>query len=188
MQNLDNWPRIIQLAWLLTDEYGAEVKRGKYLIHPDGWVMPTDKFWTDNGFSQENSIKRGFPIGIVLDLFLGSLDVCDLLVSHNMSFDYHVLGAELLRSRRKIKKTNKLCTKEIGANFCKIKTQYSNYKWPKLIELHQKLFNKGFDGAHDAMSDVIACKDCFFELCRLGVINVHPEEDLLGEMEEDLLG
>jgi DNA polymerase III epsilon subunit-like protein len=53
--------------------------------------------------------------------------------------------------------------------FCKIPGPYG-YKWPKLMELHQKLFNEGFDGAHDAMNDVLACGRSFFELQRLGVI------------------
>ena len=48
------------------------------------------------------------------------------------------------------------------------------FKWPTLTELHQKLFNKGFGEAHDAAYDVDATARCFFELCRLRVIQ-RPE-------------
>lgn len=45
-----------------------------------------------------------------------------------------------------------------------------NGKWPKLGELYRFLFNKDFEGAHDAMFDVIALKECFFEMAKRGVI------------------
>lgn len=164
MTDLNNWPRVIQLAWLRTDKTGNTLSKGNFLIKPDGWEVPTEKFWTDNGFSQEDSLKNGVPLKDVLEHFIDDLNKSTHLVSHNMSFDYNVLGAELLRADMKGKKLEKICTKEIGTNICKIPGFYGKYKWPKLIELHEHLFKKGFDGAHDALVDVIACKDCFFEM------------------------
>jgi DNA polymerase III epsilon subunit-like protein len=93
------------------------------------------------------------------------------LVAHNMSYDFNVVGSEFLRFELKSKnKPKKFCTKEIGTNFCKIKGKYGKYKWPTLTELHEKLFNEGFEGAHDALADVEACGRCFFELKKLGKI------------------
>lgn len=165
MTDLDNWPRVIQLAWIITDNHGIEVNRGKYLIKPDGWTVPTDKFWIDNGFNTAHSYKEGVAMEDVLDLFITDLNLCGHLVSHNMSFDYNVLGSEMIRYRKAAAvKTKKLCTKELGTDVCMLPGNYGNYKWPKLVELHQFLFGCGFDGAHDALADVIACKDCFFEM------------------------
>src|SRR5690606_8051357 len=44
------------------------------------------------------------------------------------------------------------------------------FKWPKLEELYQKLFNEKFEEAHNAAADVVATTRCFFELIRLNVI------------------
>jgi DNA polymerase III epsilon subunit-like protein len=82
--------------------------------------------------------------------------------------------AELIRSamshielgERGIKMT---CTMFSSTAHCAIQGSRGN-KWPKLEELHQKLFGEGFEGAHDALVDVQACARCFFELKRLGVI------------------
>ena len=42
--------------------------------------------------------------------------------------------------------------------------------WPRLEELYRKLFGRNFAGAHDAMSDIQATKECFFELKRRGIL------------------
>lgn len=61
------------------------------------------------------------------------------------------------------------CTMQASTNLCKIPGPYG-FKYPTLQELHKHLFEVGFDGAHDAMVDVLACAKCFFELERMGSI------------------
>lgn len=172
MTKLSNWPRVIQLAWMVCDDTGCILTAEKRLIKPDGWEIPTEKFWLDNGFHQKQSLKDGIPISQVLGIFINDLNHCSVLVAHNMSFDYNVLGAEMIRANKKGNVLKKICTKDEGTEYCKLPGNYGRYKWPNLTELHQKLFNKPFEGAHDALSDVIACKDCFFEMIKLNIIKI----------------
>jgi hypothetical protein len=58
---------------------------------------------------------------------------------------------------------------ERSTGFCGIPGS-SGYKWPELSELHQKLFQTGFDEAHDAAVDIEITAKCFWELKRIGVI------------------
>jgi len=58
---------------------------------------------------------------------------------------------------------------ESSTNYCAIQGPYG-YKWPKLSELHYKLFRTGFDEAHDAAVDIKATAKCFWELKKLGKI------------------
>jgi hypothetical protein len=37
------------------------------------------------------------------------------------------------------------------------------------MELHQKLFECGFEDAHDAMADITATARCFWEMMRRGL-------------------
>ena len=53
-----------------------------------------------------------------------------------------------------------------------------NYKFPKLQELHTKIFNKEFSGAHQAINDVKATANCFFKLKEEG-LEMLPEKDSL---------
>lgn len=179
MQDLGNWPRIIQLAWEYADHTGTVHDTQKFLIKPDGWEIPKEKFWIENGFSTEQNQAEGIPMADVLDHFIGHLDVCDAIVAHNIGFDYPITGAEMIRYKKKARQAlrTKFCTMATTVDLCKIpfpnRGRFNSkqpYKWPKLEELYKFLFNKGFDGAHDAGNDVAACRESFFELVKRGVI------------------
>ena len=172
MNKVENWPRVIQLAWALTDEFGFVLDQRVDLIKPDGWEVPNEAFWINNGFTQEDSEANGIPIAEALGYLLEALNQADYVVAHNMSFDYNVVGAEMIRAGlRADSKKEKVCTMTISTDLMKLPGRFKGtYKFPKLEELHQFLFQDAFDGAHDALVDVMACVRCFFELVNRGVI------------------
>lgn len=172
-EDVNNWPRIITLAWLLVEDTGVILEQGHHLIFPNGWQMPTEKFWIDNGFTQEKNEREGLPVETVVDMFIAAKMQADCLVAHNLNFDHRIIWAEIIRAGREPRKgMPKICTMMKSTKHCNLPNPkgYGAPKWPKLEELHQVLFQRSFEGAHDALSDVLACKDCFFELVRLGII------------------
>ena len=40
LQELDNWPRIVQLAWQVLDIKGNYIAARDYIIKPEGFVIP----------------------------------------------------------------------------------------------------------------------------------------------------
>lgn len=99
---------------------------------------------------------------------------CEYLVAHNIGFDYNVLGAEMLRYKMSVgKKLNQICTMEASTNYCQLPGKYGKFKWPKLDELHRKLFGADFEGAHDALDDVKATSRCFFAMLDLNLIKLN---------------
>lgn len=177
--DINNWPRVIQLAWLLTDEEGQHLNHNCALIKPEGWQVPTEPFWADNGFTQARSESEGVPIKNVLNQLMLDKQQADILVAHNLNFDHRIVWAEYIRNDMEPRSgMHKICTMMKSTSYCKIPGK-RGFKWPTLAELHQVLFNKGFEGAHDAMADVIACRDSFFELLKRGVISLDiPVPDL----------
>lgn len=172
IKDLDNWPRIIQLAWILCDDTGKELSSRCNLILPDGWEIPNEKFWIDNGYSTEKSLKEGHAIAQELNEFKEAIDQCDVMIAHNLSFDVPVVSAEMLRAGVKAnKRPGKFCTMLNTTNICKLEGPYG-YKWPKLEELHTFLFGESFDGAHDALEDVRATMRCFLELKKRELITL----------------
>lgn len=164
MKDVDNWPRVIQLAWAFFDADKKLIDHRVDLIKPDGWEVPTGKFWIENGFSQSESLEKGIPIQVALESFIQMIEQSEYLIAHNMSYDHPVLGAECIRARIRSKnKPEKICTKETTTDYCQLPGKYG-YKWPTLSELHIKLFDRDFEGGHDALEDVKACARCFFEL------------------------
>lgn len=165
MSEVDNWPRVIQLAWALFNEKREMVQVRCDLIKPDGWVIPKEKFWIDNGFDQFTSLKNGIPIDNALDAFIEALEQSNYLIAHNMNFDHNIVGAEMLRRGKSTAyKTQKVCTMEASTPVLKLRGRFGDFKWPKLEELHRYLFSEMFENAHDAGADVKACGRCFFEL------------------------
>lgn len=172
--DVDNWPRVISLAWILAKDDGEIIRKKHCLIRPDGWQMPTEKFWIDNGFSHEKSMAEGLDINDVIDEFRFDKHQADALVGHNLSFDHRIVWAEHIRCSREPRSgMPKICTMMSSTNVCKIpKAKGYGYKWPKLEELYSFLFKKGFDNAHDALADVEATAECFFELVKRGHITM----------------
>lgn len=175
--DVNNWPRVIQLAWQVWDDVKNELTRSEtILIKPNGWVIPKEKFWTDNGFSTEENEAVGTPIEVALDLLIADMSDVDLMVAHNLDFDYPIVAAEMIRAKKRSdNKPAKFCTMKASTNVCKIDNNRGGYKWPKLEELHVFLFKVGFDGAHDAGNDVTACRLCFFELFNQGHLTELPQ-------------
>lgn len=167
--DLTNWPRIVQLAWLTTDADGHEIGCAEYLIKPDGYEIPNDAAKI-HGITTKMANKTGTELNIVLAIIEKDLMNANIIVAHNMQFDEKVLGAELLRTGRPniVTTKTKICTMQLSTEFCQLPGPYG-YKWPTLQELHLKLFNSSFKGAHRALLDVRACAACFFELKRRGI-------------------
>ena len=168
--NLNNWPRLVQLAYLLYDKDGNKISEGDFIIKPEGFIIPREASRI-HGISTERANEEGQALELVLNEFQSMINNAGYLVAHNMSFDEKIVGAEFLRKKmpNSIAPKKKICTMQISTNFCAIPGPYG-YKWPKLSELHYRLFGMNFDEAHNAAVDINATAKCFWELKRLGEI------------------
>ena len=168
--DLNNWPRLVQLAYLYYDSDGNLISSGDFIIKPNGFSIPIDASKI-HGISTERATREGKPLSSVLEQFSSLVKQATYLVAHNMSFDEKIVGAEMLRNGKQnsVQTKNKICTMERTTNFCAINGPYG-YKWPKLSELHYKLFRTGFEEAHNAAVDITATAKCFWELKKMGII------------------
>jgi len=176
----DNWHPTVQIAWApvsLTERTIGDTK--SYIVEPDGFVIPPEA--SDiHGISTNRAHREGHPLHDVLDAFLEAAAVSQGLVAHNVDFDVPTVRAELVRLQRPdpLAGISTICTKEESTDYCKLPSTsrwHSGYKWPSLQELHETLFGRDFDNAHDAGGDVKAGARCFLELVNRGVID--PDGD-----------
>ncbi len=173
--DLDNWPRLVQLAWQLHDNEGGQIEVGDIIVKPEGFIIPADASRI-HGITHERAQEEGRALEEALQKFMQALDVSAYVIAHNMSYDEKIIGAEFLRKNKKnlLETKKKICTMESATNFCAIPSPRGGFKWPNLGELHQKLFNQGFTGAHNAATDVAITAKCFFALKAQGVIIADP--------------
>jgi DNA polymerase III epsilon subunit-like protein len=167
-EDLDNWPRIVQVAWLIANEKKEILNKKSFIIKPDGFNIPIASS-NIHGIDDAKANQFGIPLAEALNIFNENLNQSNpTLVAHNIDFDINVLGAEFLRTNinTNFMDLSRICTMKSTIDFCNL----PNRKYPKLIELYRRLFADDFIGAHDALADVSACYECFFELKKRNII------------------
>ncbi|MFA5886735.1 MAG: 3'-5' exonuclease [Patescibacteria group bacterium] len=169
LDDFSNWPRIVQLAWSLYDNDGHHWESHSYIIKPQGFVIP-EEATKIHRISQARALREGVELSLALEHFISEALSASNLVAHNIDFDEKITGSEILRLKLSspFPLVNKICTMKLSAPYCKIPSPRGGYKWPNLTELYKHLFKDGFPEAHDAVFDVRACAECFFELKKRG--------------------
>jgi DNA polymerase III subunit epsilon len=172
IDDLDNWPRLVQIAWILFDEKGNEISSNSHIVKPEGFAIPREASLI-HGITNARAIAEGCDLIDVLSEFESLVEQADFLIAHNIDFDEKIMGSELIRlgNMNCFENKNKFCTMKASANYCAISSQYG-YKWPKLEELHYKLFKTNFDKAHNAQVDIEITAKCFWEMKRRGLIDI----------------
>lgn len=176
MSDVDNWPRLVQIAWQLHDARGKLLSNHNYIIRPEGFTIPYNAEKV-HGISTKRALAEGHDLKEILQVFREDVVQAKFLVGHNIGFDINVVGSEYLRAELVMPFESKaeLDTKDISTDFCALPGgKGGKFKWPTLTELHQKLFGVGFDDAHDAAYDVDATARCFFGLITQGVQKPEP--------------
>ncbi|QSE95921.1 DNA polymerase III subunit alpha [Fulvivirga lutea] len=173
--DLENWPRLVQLAWQLHDNKGKLLNRGNFIVKPEGFTIPfnSEKI---HGISTKRALEEGHELKDVLATFQKDLDQAKVVVGHNIDFDNRIIGTEFVRTEQEslgnaLLEKEKIDTSEVSKEFCQFQGGIGGkLKAPKLIELHEKLFGEGFADAHDAAYDVDATARCFFGLIKENVV------------------
>ncbi|MCB0490958.1 MAG: DNA polymerase III subunit alpha [Cyclobacteriaceae bacterium] len=189
--DLDNWPRLVQLAWQLHDNKGGLLSQHSYIIQPDGFDIPFNAEQI-HGISTKRAQEEGIELSKVMEIFIKDLDRTKLLVGHNIEFDINIIGAEYIRQSLQpdfFLSLERLDTGIASTEFCQLKGGIGGrLKMPRLNELHHKLFGKDIEDAHDAAYDVDATARSFFGLIQEKVVSPLDDTDIADiEYEEPSL-
>lgn len=169
------WPYIVQLSYILYDtETNCIIKSVDTLIKLPSEVYVPEESTKIHGITQKMCQEQGRNIKEVLLEFNDALLDADKLIAHNLQFDKNILIVEFIRNRLTNNFTYnnvtipEFCTMLNSIDLCSlyrtnnIGKQYKKY--PKLVELHQKLFNETPNGLHNAMVDVITSLRCYYKM------------------------
>lgn len=168
----NEWPRMVSLAYMLCEESGKMIDNIEMIIKPDGYKIPKEA--SDiHGITQVIAEQQGNDLQMVLIKLLPLVEIADMIVFHNQSFDVGIITGEQMRmgfgksEYISSQKSKIFCTKEASTNILKIPGNRGGYKWPSLAELCTfcGVENKG---AHNALNDVQATKECYFYMVNQG--------------------
>lgn len=164
--DLTNQPHPVQLAMQLIN--GEKLIHSANIIINPGVPVPEPAYKV-HGISTEVCELYGLPLRAAAGLFINFLNRAERIVAHNIDFDLIITEAMIHRSSlgydlQKYRQIPRVCTMHSTTALLKLPGKYG-YKWPTLDEAYRHLVDpNGFEGAHDAMADVIACKAVLFKL------------------------
>lgn len=184
--SLHLWPHIVQFSYIIYDVTDNDI-----CVIEDNIIRVADDVEISqesaaiHGITNEISKSGGVDLNQVLSGFFGALKNVDMLVGHNISFDINVVVVELLRIIYNQSNTvpadellsyktylhmlnnyqNIHCTMQNSIDMCGIKVMGKNgreyNKFPKLSELHQKLFGSVPNNLHNSLNDILITLRCY---------------------------
>jgi DNA polymerase III epsilon subunit-like protein len=184
--SLHLWPHIVQFSYIIYDVTDNDI-----CVIEDNIIRVADDVEISqesaaiHGITNEISKSGGVDLNQVLSGFFGALKNVDMLVGHNISFDINVVVVELLRIIYNQSNTvpvdellsyktylhmlnnyqNIHCTMQNSIDMCGIKVMGKNgreyNKFPKLSELHQKLFDSVPNNLHNSLNDILITLRCY---------------------------
>lgn len=184
--SLHLWPHVVQFSYIIYDmEKNTIVKIKDSIIKIPNTIVITEDIAKIHGITNEISDAKGINIVDVFEEFFVDFNNVDYVVGHNVSFDINMIKAEINRIilddsfldkhskfqnyLQKVDTTKNIyCTMKESISLCAIETKdkfgriYN--KFPKLVELYQKLFNVKPNNLHNSLNDVIICLRCFAKL------------------------
>ena len=174
---IQQWPRLVQIAWAAYGEAGNWVATEAHLVYPAAFVIPAAAIRI-HGISTARAKSEGQPLGWVMERFLHAMgEYGRVLVGHNVAFDRNVVAAEMYRLgypkdtvQKEFCAMRQICLMTSTAAFCRFPGRFGKPKYPTLGELHRKLFGEEPRRCHRALADVETTARCFFRLRALGVI------------------
>lgn len=145
------------------------------VIRPDGWTSHP-RALAVHGITDEYARAFGEPLSDVLTRLLTLITATDdglnggQLIAHNHSFDHRMILRSFAETRQDSSPLGLLrpfCTMRALTDRMKLRSSYgTGYKWPRLDEAYEYVFGRpvpGRENGHEAMVDLLGCKDIFEE-------------------------
>jgi DNA polymerase III epsilon subunit-like protein len=179
------WPHIVQFSYLIYDtELNDVVVVRDNIVKVGAGINIPEESTAIHGITNQMSQTDGISLSKIFRSFFRDLKTADRLVGHNISFDVNLVIVELLRmiydappnseagvstNKKNLHQIanfkNTYCTLQESIDLCAIKAvtklgkEYN--KFPKLIELHQKLFQTMPNNLHNSLTDILVTLRCY---------------------------
>lgn len=179
IEDLENWPRIVQIAWILCDIERKQIISEKYLVKQTEFIP--ESATRIHGITNQMCNESGIAIEEAVQKLIPEIKNSKYVIAHNIEFDIPVIESEFHRlgHKRQFTRKKKICTMKKGTSYCEIPRAYGRgYKYPRLTELYKELFyprasRLEFTSIHDALTDTRMTAKCFFRMVDLGLIEIN---------------
>lgn len=169
--DLDKQPKIIEFfGVVIDDETGEELDEFESFVLIDedlSYKRPKKGGGFERSIFEITGINNEMLVGaprfpVIAQNVKAIIESADLVVAHNMIYDYEVVNFEFKRIGQSVNWPPMIDTVE--------KTEWLKSFRLSLSDLHEFLFGEKFAGAHRARYDVMALKRCYLELKKRGLV------------------
>lgn len=168
-----NWPRLVHLSWLMYSKDRELIASRDHIIKPKGWEI-SEEAERRHKVTPLDMQEKGVELSEALMDFAEALEDAEYVISYNMKLNESVLIAEYQREglRHGFGTADKYCLMQEATWFTKIAGKDGKYKWPKLQDIHTKLFNARYADSGNALADVSVTALSFFAMLDIEAIEV----------------
>ena len=186
-KTLHLWPHIVQFSYVIyNNETNTLLKTVDHIVKVPDSIVISEENSNIHGITDTISKTSGIDIQHVLTEFMEDYNNADIVVAHNMEFDFNIIKVEFMRqiyndkqtvsekekltqNLNSLKVSNKLCcTMQESIEICNIKALSKDgkeyVKFPSLSELHKHLFSVVPKKLHNSLNDVLICLRCFYKM------------------------
>ena len=150
---------ILQLAYVICDTNGNIIKQVNSFVKNR---LPSTESIKIHGITLEKIKKEGKDFYLIIEELIKDISTCEIIVGHNLHYDLSTIQNDIRSYGINIIKEDKTYMLNIFENIKIVDTITLAGKKIKLDELYLQLFNKKIIGAHNAINDVLATKECYF--------------------------
>lgn len=164
---------IVQMSWIIIDLSTHKIlKISDSIIRiPYNEIIPESSIKI-HGITNKIMRSKGVNIKPVLRELIKDIRSSSVIVAHNINFDLTIFKIELYRNGLgnlyntiKINEYDTMLKGKVIANtYRKSSTGRLIIKNPKLIELHEKLFQCTPRNLHNSLIDIYVCLRCYYKL------------------------
>ncbi len=158
----NNWPHIVQIAWVIYDASYQEVKRENHYLSNTGFVIDKAAQKIHNISAEYLRVHGEDKEEIMLRFYADIKEYKPLVVGHFIELDYHMVSVELFRMGKEdvFKDLSFFCTMKASALYI----TDSVISHLKLDKFYTILFNEVPENMHNALSDALSAAKIFFHL------------------------
>ena len=162
-------PVPVQYAAILQNGIGRIVSAQSTIISRTGWnhnklIEIEDRCVDIHGITNQMADTFGEGPTTALLHFQRTLARADLVVAHNIEFDYMTMNNAMISAGLPLLTwPEQYCTMKHSTNILRMPNSNgrAGYKWPKLAEAYHYFTRKSLVGAHDSLADAYACKKVY---------------------------
>jgi len=183
----NNWPHILQIAWIIFDSNYTEVKRENHYIKNNN-VSINKAAQKIHNITTEFLKINGEPIERVMQLFCDDMIRFNpLVIGHFIELDFHMVNVELNRlGMESIFETSTFyCTMKTSADY----VTNSIISHLKLDKFYTILFNEEPEESHNALTDASNTSKIFFHLLqdkKISLTSIYNQEHTFIKVSDGL--